>query len=201
MRHRAAIAALDTSTSAWFNARVVVIGARGAQPHANGAANMARKTHAKVAPVEVHEEPQVEALALSMGETIEDIDAQIEDDIVKPRSVVKVAYKVKCRDRAREAGIVRKAAKRSAWDWLAEQLAGECLRKKERIDIGHFLAILEANGVDHSKWQNRSKGWEGRHGPTGRLALQRVVAEAGELKLPDGEAVVAPTEWVAKYRS
>jgi hypothetical protein len=142
-----------------------------------------------------------EPMALCMGETLDEIDEQIEADIAKARSVVKTAYKQKYRDRAREAGIVRKAAKRSAWDWLAEQLAGECLGRKDRIDIDAFLAILDANGVDHSRWQNRSKGWEGRLRMTGRLALQRVVAEAGMLKLADGEELVAPAEWVAKFRN
>jgi hypothetical protein len=59
--------------------------------------------------------------------------------------------------------------------------------------------VLDANGVDHSRWQNRSKGWEGRLRMTGRLALQRVVAEAGILKTADGEELVAPAEWVAKF--
>jgi hypothetical protein len=148
-------------------------------------------------PAPVIEEP----MPLCMGETLDEIDAQIEDDIAKPRSVVKSAYKVKYRDRAREAGVVRKAAKRSTWDWLAQSIAGECLVGKDRIDIEAFKALLEANGVDHSRWTNRSKGWEGRFRMTGRLALQRVVAEAGVLKMADGEVAEAPAEWVAKFRN
>jgi hypothetical protein len=35
---------------------------------------------------------------------------------------------------------------------------------------------------------------------TGRLALQRVVAEAGVLKTADGDELVAPAEWVAKFQ-
>lgn len=138
---------------------------------------------------------------LCMGQTLDQIDAEIEADVVKTRSVVKGAYKMKYRDRAAEAGIVRKAAKRSTWDWLAASLAGECLGHKDRIDIAKFTAILEANGVDHSRWTNRSKGWEGRFRMTGRLALQRVVAEAGILKLADGEELVAPAEWIAKFKN
>ena len=135
------------------------------------------------------------------GETVAQVDAAIEEDVVKSNSVVRTAYKAKYRDRAREAGITRKAAKRSAWDWLAATLAGECLVDKDRIDIAKFLAVLDANGVDHSRWTNRSKGWEGRLRMTGRLALQRVVAEAGTLALPDGEVLEAPAEWVAKFRN
>jgi hypothetical protein len=35
---------------------------------------------------------------------------------------------------------------------------------------------------------------------TGRLALQRVVAECGELALPDGSTLPAPKVWVAKHQ-
>lgn len=162
---------------------------------------MARKSK----PADVLEAPTPEVeqtgIALCMGETLDQIDADIEADIAKSNSVVKSAYKTKYRDRAREAGVARKAAKRSSWDWLAQTLAGECLVGKDRIDIAKFTAILEANGVDHSRWTNRSKGWEGRFRMTGRLALQRVVAEAGVLKTADGEELVAPAEWVAKFRN
>ncbi len=149
--------------------------------------------------------PEAEApLALSLGEAIEAqtvaIDPEVAADNAKARSVVAVAYKDRYAHRAKDAGLARKAAQRSSWDWLAQTLAGECLGEKDRIDIDRFLAILEANGVDHSRWQNRSKGWEGRLRMTGRLALQRVVAEAGTLSLPDGETLEAPTEWVAKHQ-
>ena len=162
---------------------------------ANGARHMARKKDAAI------EIPQEEPMPLCMGETLEAIDEQIESDIAKPRSVVRTAYKEKYRDRAVEAGTARKAAKRSTWDWLAQTLAGECLVGKDRIDIDRFLAVLDANAVDHSRWTNRAKGWEGRLRMTGRLALQRVVAEAGTLSLPDGETLEAPAEWVAKFRN
>ena len=36
---------------------------------------------------------------------------------------------------------------------------------------------------------------------TGRLALQKVVAETETLHLPDGEELVAPAAWVAKFRN
>lgn len=127
------------------------------------------------------------------------VDAEVEADNAKARSVVGVGYKKRYAERAVAAGLRSKAAQRSAWDWLAETLAGECLDDKARISIERFLAILDANGVDHSRWQNRSKGWEGRLRMTGRLALQRVVAEAMVLKTADGEELVPPAEWVAKY--
>lgn len=144
---------------------------------------------------------QIDEPILCFGQTEQEIDAEIEADLPKSNSVVKSGYKTKYRDRAREAGVARKAAKRSTWDWLAEQLAGECLVGKDKIDISRFLAVLDANGVDHSRWTNRSKGWEGRLRMTGRLALQRVVAEAGVLLLADGETLEAPAEWVAKFKN
>lgn len=168
---------------------------------------MSKRKHQQQADVAVLEAPapvaeQIEApIALCMGETIDEIDDQIEADVRKSNSVVKSGYKTKYRDRANEAGIARKAAKRSTWDWLASTLAGECLGAKDKIDIAKFTAILEANGVDHSRWTNRSKGWEGRFRMTGRLALQRVVAEAGVMKVADGEELVAPVEWVAKFKN
>jgi hypothetical protein len=128
-------------------------------------------------------------------------EAEIEAQIALPRSVVKPAYKVKYRDRAREAGIKGKAAKRSAWDWLAQELAAATLTKDAKLKVDDFLALLDANGVDHSRWTNRSKGWEGRLRMTGRLALQRVVAERGTLLFADGEIKDAPAEWVAKFLS
>ena len=129
-----------------------------------------------------------------------EIDAEVAEDNAKPSSVVRPTYKHRYAERAAAAGL-GKRAQRSCWDWLAQTLAGECLDDKARISIDRFLAVLEANGVDHSRWTNRNKGWEGRLRMTGRLALQRVVAEAGILKTPDGETLEAPADWVAKFRN
>lgn len=133
-----------------------------------------------------------------MTEVVE-VHAEVAADNAKKGSVVGVGYKTRYAKRAVEAGVARKAAQRSAWDWLAQTIAGECLDKKDRLDVDKFLALLDANGVDHSRWTNRNKGWEGRLRMTGRLALQRVVAEAGVLQTADGEELEAPAEWVAKY--
>jgi hypothetical protein len=132
-----------------------------------------------------------------MPEAVE-IDDEVAEDVAKPASVVRSAYKAKYAQRAAEAGLGKKA-QRSCWDWLAQTLAGECLDDAAKISIDRFLSILEANGVDHSRWTNRNKGWEGRLRMTGRLALQKVVAAQGHLKTADGEELVAPAEWVAKF--
>src|SRR3954469_3043347 len=55
------------------------------------------------------------------------IDAEVATDNAKKGSVVGVAYKTRYATRASEGGIARKAAQRSAWDWLAQTIAGECL--------------------------------------------------------------------------
>jgi hypothetical protein len=128
-------------------------------------------------------------------------DLEIEHQIQLPASVVGRKYKVKYRDRARANGERSKAAKRSTWDWLAETLAAEVLNEKAKLRVDDFLAILDANGVDHSRWTNRSPGWEGRLRMTGSLALRRVVAEAGVLWLADGEELVVPEEELLRLRA
>jgi hypothetical protein len=126
---------------------------------------------------------------------IVEIDAEVATDNAKPNSVVRRAYKEKYAERNKADG---KRAQRSCWDWLAQSLAGECLDDKAKISIEKFLHVLELNGVDHSRWTNRNKGWEGRLRMTGRLALQKVVAQTGVLKV-DGDELEAPAEWVAKF--
>jgi hypothetical protein len=121
-------------------------------------------------------------------------------DLERKRSVVKSAYKRKYAERAKAAGLASKVAQRSTWDWLAQNIAGECNGEGGKLDVAAFLALLDRNGVDHSRWTNRSAGWEGRLRMTGRLALQRVVAAEGVLFV-DGDEIEAPAEWVAKFRN
>ena len=125
------------------------------------------------------------------------IDEEVAADNEKKGSVVRGTYKQKYAERAASAGL-GKVAQRSCWDWLAQELAAECL-EGTKISIDRFLALLDANGVDHSRWQNRSKGWEGRLRMTGRLALQKVVAANGHLKTAEGAELEAPADWVAKH--
>jgi hypothetical protein len=126
-----------------------------------------------------------------------EIDAEVAEDNAKPSSVVRPAYKHRYAERAAANG-GGKVAQRSCWDWLAQELAAECL-EGTKISIDRFLALLDANGVDHSRWTNRNKGWEGRLRMTGRLALQKVVAAQGGLKTAEGAMIEAPADWVAKH--
>jgi len=119
----------------------------------------------------------------------------------EPNSIVKDKFKVKYIENAKAQGATSKAAKRSNWDWLSQQLAAACLTDKGKIEIGAFTDILDANGVDHSRWTNKNKGWEGRFRMTGRVALQKVVANNGKLLTPGGTEIEAPTEWCAIYKT
>jgi len=130
------------------------------------------------------------------GLALEDADEKPE-----PNSIVKDKFKVRYIENAKLLGVNTKAAKRSNWDWLSQTLAAACLSDKGKIEIGAFTDILDANGVDHSRWTNKNKGWEGRFRMTGRVALQKIVANAGQLVLPGGETVEAPHDWRVRYQT
>lgn len=133
--------------------------------------------------------------------SLADLHPEVEADIEKKGSVVRTAYKKKYAQRAREAGLRSKTAQRSCWDWLAQTLAGEVL-VEGKLHEQRMRSLLDANGIRNDHWgtgEKRTKGWEGRLRMTGRLALQRVVAETGILRTADGEELEAPAEWVAKF--
>lgn len=140
----------------------------------------------------------------SPAETAAVLD-QLSADTARARSVVKTSYKVAYAEKALTSrlpkGLSRKVAARSCGDWLSLTLAQLCVVGKT-LDVAKFEAILDANGVAHSHWNRTTKGWQGRLRMTGRLALQKVVAEAdGELELADGSTLVAPKSWVARFQS
>lgn len=119
-------------------------------------------------------------------------------------SVVAGSYKQKYREKAanmarKPKDVAPKALRRCNTDWLAIELARLTLDGKAKLQVDAFCAILDANGVKHAHWNRTSPGWQGRLRMTGRLALQRVVAEAGALALADGSSVAAPKSWAAKH--
>jgi hypothetical protein len=135
-----------------------------------------------------------------------DLSDEPGEDEDRPNSVVKGAYKAKYRARAREMarkpkGVAQKALERSCADWLAVELAKRTLTegKKPSLIVPAFEAILDANGVKHAHWNRTTPGWQGRLRMTGRLALQRIVAEANELALPGEAPLTPPKAWVAKH--
>jgi len=152
---------------------------------------MARKSEAAVA-APTHDEHTLDGVLALLP-----IDAEVAADIEKRGSVVKTGYKKLYAARAAEAGL-GKVAQRSCWDWLAQTLAGEVL-VDGKFHEAKLRSLLDANGVRHEHWQNKSKGWEGRLRMTGRLALQKVVAAKGVLQTADGETLEAPADWIAKH--
>lgn len=110
-------------------------------------------------------------------------------------SVVKEHYRVKYKEmgHANHCG-----------DWLAELLVNLCTNK-EGINIDLFVAIVEHNGVDLSKYKRDGHGWQGRLRMTGRnLLAKRVYLNGGILNMPEhingGEPYRAPQEWMAAQR-
>jgi|GEM_PF-4306368 len=132
-------------------------------------------------------------------------ELNIDEEDDRQNSVVSNEYKAKYRERAatmarKPKDIPMKALKRSTNDWLAIELARRTLDEKAKLIVPAFEAILDANGVKHDHWNRTTPGWQGRLRMTGRLALQRVVAEhSGEMALPDGTHIVAPKSWTAKH--
>ena len=127
-------------------------------------------------------------------------EAEVEQDNKQNNSVVQAKFKDKYLNNARALGIKGKAAKRSNWDWLSQQIAAVCLGEKDKIRIADFKALLDANGVDHSRWTNTNKGWEGRFRMTGRVALQKVVANNNVLKTSSGDQI-PPPDFVARFKT
>lgn len=132
------------------------------------------------------------------------LETEAEAAIALPKSVVQTGYKVRYAEREaamqrRPKGVSRKALARSNGDWLAIELAKLVLDDKSKLVVAKYEAILDANGVLHAKYSRTSPGWQGRLRMSTRLALQRVVAEDGELVLPDGATIAAPRTWCAKH--
>ena len=168
-----------------------------------GVYDMAKKSAVEAHVLETNEAATL--LSAQADQTNDDADEGEEDDTpVVSHSVVGGKYKAKYAARAatmrKPKDIPAKALKRSTSDWLAIELARRTLDEKAHIVVPAFEAILDANGVKHAHWNRTTPGWQGRLRMTGRLALQRIVAETGELALPDAEAIPAPKTWIAKHQ-
>ncbi len=122
------------------------------------------------------------------------------EDGSRVTTVVLAKYKDRYIEEAKARGDANKASKRSNWDWLAQRIAETCLDDKHKINMNSFIELLDLNEVDHSKWTNRNRGWEGRFRMTGRVVLQKVVANRGTLVTPNGE-LQAPQDFIEKYKT
>jgi len=157
-----------------------------------------KKTNTQVLEVqpEVRILPDLAAEAKAEAIAIAETDAQI----ALPHSVVKASYKVKYKQRAMEAGLRGKAAKRSNGDWLAQEMAKLVLTEKEKLDVDKLEALCEANGLSgiRERWPNQSKGWEGRLRMTACLVLRKLVADNQALRVPGEEDRVPPVDFVTR---
>lgn len=89
-------------------------------------------------------------------------------------------------------------------DWLANLLNNMC-QSKAGTDLDRFEAICQANGVDTSKYNRTTKGWQGRLRMTGRnLLAKRVYLNDGILLTPfewaEQKQFKAPAEWMAEQK-
>lgn len=104
-----------------------------------------------------------------------------------PKTVVKVLYKHRYQDQAKARGLTDKASRRGNGDWLQRELQAECNNAKTgEFDLVRFEAILDANGIDHSRWNRTTLGWKGRIRMSGSIALRGVVGKTGKLQTPEG---------------
>lgn len=87
-------------------------------------------------------------------------------------------------------------------DALATLLNSLC-SNKAGTNLDLFEMICSLNGVDLSKYNRTTKGWQGRLRMTGRnLLAKRMVEAGGKLRLPDqlGSEHVLGTDWVEEAR-
>lgn len=87
-------------------------------------------------------------------------------------------------------------------DWLA-QLMDELCVNDAGTNMELFESICALNGIDLSKYNRESRGWQGRLRMTGRNLLARKVFLVEHLLLPEtltpneGGVVPAPADWLA----
>jgi hypothetical protein len=109
----------------------------------------------------------------------------------KPGSVVKTKYRAIYAERGHPT---------HCGDELAVKLNNLVL-DGSRCNIEYFKMILDANGVDMSKYRTTGNGWQGRYRMTGRNKLAKVVhSNNGVLKLPNGMEMQMSQEWISSQR-
>lgn len=121
-------------------------------------------------------------------------------------SVVDTAYKSQYREQSTTGT--------TCGDWLAEWLTAETTiatgkGKATAIDIETLHLVFSNNGLDlTAKWAlsyenpaKQSRGWTGRYRMSGRIALEKAVAKAGEVLDAAGKATKVPAEDLAILRT
>lgn len=83
-------------------------------------------------------------------------------------------------------------------DWLALTLE-PLVSTPKGFDVDAMDEIARLNGVDTSKLNRESRGWQGRYRMTTRNMLVKAVCKAGHLNVPAteaGDTIAAPSEWL-----
>lgn len=106
-------------------------------------------------------------------------------------SVVKNEYRI----RYAEAGHPNHCG-----DWLANTLNNLVLGKSA-TDIERLEDIFAANGVDTTKYNHSTNGWQGRIRMTGRnMMARRIYMAGGIMHVPGLPDFQAPPDWMAAQR-
>lgn len=123
---------------------------------------------------------------------------EVDEDKGPTSSIVPENYRLAYREQS--------STGRCNGDWLAEQLAMDCLNAEGKLVVEDFTAILEKNGVDMSgKWAqarfNLAGGGAGRYRMNGRQVLEKTLAKAGVYIDHNGTEHTPSPDFMADIRS
>lgn len=131
--------------------------------------------------------------ALTSGEVDEISEADAADaaeEELRSGSVVPDKYK----ERYREDGHPNNCG-----DWLADTLGPLTTNNQGKLDVDAMEEVARLNGIDTSKLNRTSPGWQGRFRMTARNMLVKKVVASGFLSVPaseNGDTVKAPGDWL-----
>lgn len=138
-----------------------------------------------VPPAPAPEAPAVAPVVMSDAFGNEYTEADLAPTPPAPRTVVKTVYKHRYQDKAKARGLTDKASRRGNGDWLQRELQEETVGKDGKLNLPRLEAILDANGVDYSRWNRTTRGWEGRIRMSGSMVLRGIVGKSGIFRTPD----------------
>jgi hypothetical protein len=129
-------------------------------------------------------------------EGVEETEESAEDG-VGSGSVVRPKYRRDYKERGDPA---------NCGDWLARVLKDYTVDKKEGLNLEFYCAILDANNVDHSKYDVKKPSDRGRLRMSTGISLRKKVADTGVLVIPatgdaDDVELTPPADFVAKHAS
>jgi hypothetical protein len=130
-------------------------------------------------------------------EGVEEAEAEEQEDGAGSGSVVRPKYRRDYKERGDPA---------NCGDWLARVLKDYTVDKKAGLDLDFYCAILDANDIDHSKYDVKKPSDRGRLRMSTGISLRKKVANAGVLIIPatgdaDDVELTPPADFVAKNAS